>query len=128
MPEVGAADDSGAHTNPARWLHENHWGSDEVDLAVAMTDGVLGVAVAADATRRIREITVRHAGTSNTVVTLKVSGVGGAIRLTFDVPAQTSRTWSSEDGRRFLAGEVSAVQTSNIAGGHTFVTASGVEA
>lgn len=33
MPEVGAADDSGAHTNPARWLHENHWDCNEVTIA-----------------------------------------------------------------------------------------------
>ena len=122
MPEASWGGDS-------IWDFLNGWTSGaEADLATAATDAVLGVAVAAGKTRRIREITVRHAGTNNTVVTLKVSGVGGAIRLTFDVPAQTSRTWSSEDGRAFTAGEVPAVQTSDITGGHTFVTASGVEA
>ena len=129
MPEVGAADDTGANTNPARWLHENHWDSGtEVELAAAATDGDLGVAVVAGATRRIREITVRHAGTNNTVVTLKVSGAGGATRLTFDVPAQTTRVWSSEDGIAFTAGQQPAVQTSDVTGGNTFVSASGVQA
>ena len=127
MPEVGAADDSGAHTNPARWLHENHWDCDEVTVAVAGAPGQqnLGVAVAAGLTRRIREITIRHAGTNNTVVTLLV---GAVIRLTIDVPAQTTRVWSSEDGRVFTAAQQPAVQTSDITGGSTFVSASGVEA
>ncbi len=128
MPEVGAADDSGAHTNPARWLHENHWDCDQVTVAVAGAPGQqnLGVTVVAGLTRRIREITIRHAGTNNTVVTLLIAG--GAIRLTIDVPAQTTRVWSSEDGRVFTAGQISAVQTSDIAGGSTFVSASGLEA
>ena len=128
MPEVGAADDSGAHTNPARWLHENHWDCDQVTVAAAGVPGQqnLGGAVVAGLTRRIREITIRHAGTNNTVVTLLIAG--GTIRLTIDVPAQTTRVWSSEDGRVFTAGQISAVQTSDITGGSTFVSASGLEA
>jgi hypothetical protein len=127
MPEVGAADDSGAHTNPARWLHANHWDCDQVTIAVAGALGQqnLGVVVGAGLTRRIREITIRHAGTNNTVVTLLV---GVAIRLTIDVPAQTTRVWSSEDGRVFTAAQQVAVQTSDITGGSTFISASGVEA
>jgi hypothetical protein len=127
MPEVGAADDSGAHTNPARWLHENHWDCDQVTVAVAGLPGQqnLGAVVGAGLTRRIREITIRHAGTNNTVVTLLV---GVAIRLTIDVPAQTTRVWSSEDGRVFTTAQQVAVQTSDITGGSTFISASGVEA
>jgi len=128
MPEVGAADDSGAHTNPARWLHENHWDCDEVTVAVAGVPGQqnLGAAVGAGLTRRVREITIRHAGTANTVVTLLIAG--GATRLTIDVPAQTTRVWSSEDGRVFTATQQPAVQTSDVTGGSTYVSASGVEA
>ena len=128
MPEVGAADDSGAHTNPARWLHENHWDSDEVTIAVAGAGGEqnLGAVVGAGLSRRIREITIRHAGTNNTVVTLLIAG--GVARLTIDVPAQTTRVWSSEDGRVFTTTQQPAVQTSDITGGGTYVSAAGVEA
>ena len=126
MPEVGACDDTGANTNPERWLHENHWDCLEVTINAAGAAGQqnLGNPVAAGATRRIREITVRHAGTNNTVVTL-LDATGN--RLTFDVPAQTSRTWSSQDGREFVAGAQPIVQSSDVTGGNTFVSASGVE-
>lgn len=120
-------EDTGLHTNPARWLHQYHWESGEVTIAAAGAGGQqnLGAVVATGATRRIREITIRHAGTNNTVVTLLIAA--GATRLTIDVPAQTTRVWSSEDGRVFLATVQSAVQTSDVTGGSTFVSASGVE-
>jgi len=118
-------------TNPQRFLHNYHWGSGaEVDLDAAATPESLGAAVATGRVRRIREITVRHAGSGNTVITLGVN-LGDAneeIRLTFDVPAQTTRVWSSEDGRSFSAGEQPEVQTSNVTGGHSYVTAAGIEA
>jgi len=114
----------------AAWLHRNHWepAGGEVTIAAAGAAGEqnLGGAVPAGVTRRIREITVRHAGTANTVVTLLVAG--GANRLTIDVPAQTTRVWSSEDGREFTAGQQPAVQTSSVVGGNTYVSAAGVEA
>ena len=47
--------------------------------------------------------------------------------MTIDVPAQTTRVWSSQDGREFVAGEQPTVQTSDITGGSTFVSATGVE-
>jgi hypothetical protein len=120
--------DTGLHTNPERWLHTYHWDCNEVTIAAAGVGGQqpLGAAVGAGLTRRIREITIRHAGTANTVVTLLIAG--GAARLTVDVPAQTTRVCSSQDGRVFTVGQVSAVQTSDITGGSTFVSASGVEA
>jgi len=128
VPEVGAADDTGLHTNPQLWLHSNHWESGEVTIAATGVGGQqnLGVVVPAGVTRRIKEITIRNAGTNNTVVTLLIAG--GATRLTIDVPAQTTRVWSSEDGRVFTATQQVAVQTSDITGGSTFVSASGVEA
>jgi len=122
-----SSQDTGENTNPERWLHENHWESGEVTIAVAGAGGQqnLGAAVGAGVTRRIREITIRHAGTNNTVVTLLV---GVAIRLSIDVPAQTTRVWSSQDGREFAAGEQPVVQTSDVTGGSTYASASGVEA
>lgn len=122
--------DTGANTNPERWLHDNHWEANEVTIAVAGVGGQqdLGVAVGAGLTRRIREITIRHAGTNNTIVTLLISG--GATKLTIGVPAQSvsTRVWSSQDGREFAAAEQPAVQTSDVTGGSTFVSAAGVEA
>jgi hypothetical protein len=121
-------EDTGLHTNPEKWLQDNHWDCNEVDIAGAGVGGQqnIGAAVAALKTRRIREVTVRHAGTNNTVVTLLISG--GATRVTIDVPALTTRVWSSEDGRAFLATIQPAAQSSDVTGGHTFVSASGVEA
>lgn len=121
-------EDLGTHTNPETWLHENHWEADEVTINAAGVGGQqnLGVVVPAGVTRRIREITIRHAGTNNTVVTLLIAG--GATKVTIDVPAQSTRVWSSQDGREFAAGEQPAVQSSDVTGGNTFVSASGVEA
>jgi hypothetical protein len=114
--------------NPEDWLHQHHWEAEEVTITVAGAGGQqnLGSAVATGKTRRIREITIRHAGTNNTVVTLLVAG--GATKLTIDVPAGTTRVWSSQDGRKFAAGEQPAVQTSDVVGGSTYVSAAGVEA
>jgi len=114
--------------NAEKFLHDNHWESGEVTVSAAGAGGQqnLGSVVATGKKRRIREITIRHAGTNNTVVTLLVSG--GATKLTIDVPAQSTRVWSSQDGRIFNAGEQPAVQSSDITGGSTFVSAAGVEA
>ncbi|MBA7468138.1 hypothetical protein ES707_03379 [subsurface metagenome] len=114
-------------SNPERWLHDNHWEADEVTIAVAGVPGEqnLGVVVPAGVTQRIRELTIRHAGTNNTVVTLLISG--GATKITIDIPAQTTRVWSSQDGREFDPTEQPAVQTSDVTGGSTYVSAGGVE-
>jgi hypothetical protein len=121
-------EDLGTNTNPERWLHENHWEANEVTINAAGAGGQqnLGGVVPAGMVRRIREITIRHAGTNNTVVTLLIAG--GAIKVTIDVPAQTTRVWSSQDGREFAPGEQSAVQSADVTGGNTYVSASGVEA
>lgn len=118
--------DSGVHTNPAKWLHDNHWDSREIDIAAAGADQSLGAVVAALKTRRIRELTIRHAGTNDTIVSLRVAG--GAAVMSIKVSAGQSALWSSEDGRVFAAGVQPAVQSSDVTGGHTFVSAAGVEA
>jgi hypothetical protein len=121
-------EDTGANTNPERYLHEHHWESGEVEITASGAGGQknLGDPVPSGKKRRIRELTIRHAGTNNTVVTLLVSG--GVTKLTIDVPAQSTRVWSSQDGREFDAGEQPAVQSSDTTGGYTYVSASGVEA
>jgi hypothetical protein len=109
------------------YLHKNHWEASEVTISVAGDAGKqnLGSPVPSGKKRRIREITVRHTGTANTVVSLMV---GSTVKLTIDVPAQTTRVWSSQDGREFAAGEQPTVQSSDVTGGSTYVSAAGVEA
>lgn len=121
--------DTGLNTNPERWLHDHHWEPDaEITISVAGAAGEqnVGGAVPAGQTRRIREMTVRHAGTNNTVVTI-LDETGGNIKVSFDVPAQTTRVWSSQDGRAIGAGLQPVVQSSDITGGNTMVSFSGVE-
>lgn len=122
------AEDTGEHTNPERWLHDNHWEQREVTIAAAGAPGEqnLGVVVPAGVTRRIRTLNIRHAGTNPTVVTLLVSG--GAIADSIDIPAQSTRVWSIQDGAEFQPGEQPAVQTSDVTGGNTYVSAKGVQA
>lgn len=112
--------------NSERFLHDNHWEQREVTITVAGAPGVqsLGGVVGAGLRRRIRVLKIRHAGTSNTVVSLVV---GAAVVDSWDVPAQTTRVISDEDGWVFAAGEQSAVQSSDITGGSTYIAARGVE-
>lgn len=120
----------GEHTNPEKYLHDNHWEPDaEIPIVAAGAPGELplGAAVAVGVVRRIREITIRHAGTNNTVVTL-LDETGGNVKASIDVPAQTTRVWSSEDGRLIAATLQPVIQTSDVTGGSTYVSASGVEA
>lgn len=119
-------EDTGLNTNPARYLQIWHWDSGTELVLNAAAAVNLGAAVGAGLMRRIREITVRNAAQANTVITLSVGGVN---RLSFDVPAQTTRTWSSEDGRAFVAASQPQIASSAAAGGsETYITASGIEA
>lgn len=127
IPQV---QDTGVNTNPERWLQDNHWSmAAEVTIAVAGAPGEqpLGAAVGAGVVRRVREVTIRHAGTNNTVVSI-LDVTAGNILVTIDVPAQSTRVWNSQDGRDIAATLQPVVQTSDVTGGSTFVTASGVEA
>ena len=129
MPKGFPNEDTGVHTNPERWLHVNHWNTPaEVPLVAAGVAGelALGAAVAAGAVRRIREVTVRHTGTANTVISI-LDQSGGNVIISFDVPAQTTRTWSSQDGRAVAATLTPVVQTSDVTGGGAMVSAAGVE-
>jgi len=119
--------DSGLHTNPEKWLHDNHWEADEVTIAVAGAPGEqnLGAVVPAGETRRIRVLHVRHAGSNNTVLTLLIAG--GAVKRSWDIAPQSTRVINSEDGWEFQPGELPAVQTSDVTGGSTYVGPEGVE-
>lgn len=132
MPIGGSgpsAEAIGEHTNPEKWLQDNHWEPDaEITIAVADAAGEqeVGGAVPAGETRRIREITIRHAGSNNTVVTL-LDETGGNIKVSIDVSAQSTVTWSSQDGRAIAATLQPVIQTSDITGGSTYVSVAGVE-
>lgn len=121
-------EDTGLNTNPERWMQDHHWECDQVTVTPAGAPGQqnLGVVVPAGVTRRIRVLHVRHAGTNNTVVTLLIAG--GAVKRSWDIPAQTTRVIPSEDGWSFTAGQQPAVQTSDVTGGSTYVGAEGVQA
>ncbi len=113
-----------------RWLHDNHWNTPADIPLVAIGAGgelPLGVAVGAGVVRRIREVTARHVGTVNTVISI-LDESGGNVIISFDVPAQTTRTWSSQDGRAVAAGLQPVVQTSDVTTAGAFVSAAGVEA
>lgn len=109
-------------------MHDHHWDNGAELVLNAAAPANLGAAVAAGAKRRIRAITVRNAGVVNTVIT--VSQVLPAQNsVSFDVPAQTTRTWSEQDGAEFLAGvQVQISSSGAAAGGETYIHASGVEA
>lgn len=126
MSEQNQATDTGIHTNPQQWLHNWHWDSGAELVLVNAVAANLGAVVAAGRVRRIKEITVRNMAQSDTIVTISVGGVN---RLSIEVPLQTTRVWSSEDGRAFTAGQqVQAASSAAGAGTQTFITASGVEA
>ena len=123
-------EDTGLHTNPEKWLHDNHWEPDaEIPIVLAGAPGELAIggAVPAGETRRIREVMVFHAGTNNTLVTL-LDESGGNIKVTIPVNAQSGAQWSSQDGREIAAGLQPVVQSSDVTGGNTRVSFSGDEA
>ena len=129
MVTGSVGDDSGENTNPEQWLHDNHWNTAaEIPIVLAGAPGelALGAAVGAGVVRRVREVSVRHAGTNNTVVSI-LDQIGGNVILSFDVPAQTTMTWRSQDGRAVAATLQPVVQSSDVTGGNTMVTAAGVE-
>ena len=116
MPEASWGGD-------AVWDFINEWTSGtQIDLNAAGIPQNLG-AVVAGVRRIVTKLLVRHAGTNNTVVSLVV---GGVTRESFDVPAQTTRLIPFEVV--FTTGEQPQVQTSDVVGGDTFVSASGIEA
>ena len=113
-----------------RWLQDYHWNTAADVAIVAIGAGgeqPLGAAVGAGVVRRIREVTVRHIGTVNTVISI-LDQTGGNVIISFDVPAQTTRTWSSQDGRAVAAGLQPVVQTSDVTTAGAVVSAAGVEA
>lgn len=137
LPVVGAGRQAlidtigieGEHTNPEKHRAENQWQTPaEIQIIAAGVPGELplGAVVPAGYQRRIMYLKLRHTGTANTIVSLTES-VGVTNLDSWDVPPQTTRVVSVQVGWRFDAAEQPAVQTSDITGGGTFVTAIGLE-
>lgn len=121
-------EDTGLNTNPERWLHDNHWDSGAELVLNAAAAANLGAVVGAGATRRVRNITVRNTALVNTVITLSQL-LPLQNRVSFDVPAQTTRTWSEQDAVEFAAGVQPQILSSAAAvGAETYIHAAGVEA
>lgn len=114
------------NTNPEGYKQEKAVDFEQVEISAAGAAGQQTLRTVVGARCRVTELTIRHAGTNNTVVTLLISG--GATKLTIDVPAQTTREWESVIGRIFTTGQVIAVQSSDVTGGNTYVSGSGIEA
>lgn len=127
LPDPLPTEDTGKNTNPEKWLHDNHWDNGAELILNAAVAVNLGAPVAAGATRRVRSITVRNTAQTNTVITL--SQVAPAQnRVSFDVPAQTTRVWSEQDAVEFLAGvQVQIASSAAAVGTETYIHASGVE-
>jgi len=109
------------------FLHNYHWDSgDETIISVAGAPGEqnLGGAVPSGKVRRIRVLKIRHAGTKNTVLSILV---GAAVKLTIDVPPQSTRVYSDVHGIKCTETQQPKVQTSDVTDGSTYLKASGVE-
>lgn len=118
--------------NEEKWRHKYHWEQREVTIAVVGAPGAqnLGGPVGAGLRRRIRRLKLRNTGTNPTVVSLLV---GATVVDSWGVPAGNdsagcTRIVEDEDGWAFAVGEQPIVQTSDITGGLTYVSARGVEA
>lgn len=128
MGVVIPTQDTGLNTNPEKWMHDHHWDSGAELVLNAAAPVNLVAPVAAGATRRVRSITVRNTALANTVITVSQL-LPLQNRVSFDVPAQTTRVWSEEDGVEFLAAVQVQISSSAAAvGSETYIHASGVEA
>ena len=116
----------GASENSERWRHQKHWQTpSEIEIILSGSPGRIVTGNPASYDRRVREITVRHSGTNNTVVSLRYDVT---VKLSFDVAAQTTRVWSSQDGRKLAVGTSLSFESSDVTGGTTFISAAGLEA
>jgi len=120
MPEASLG------TESQGYLQQNGVEFEQVEISATGLAGQQTLHTVVGAKCRVIELTVRHAGTNDAVVTLLISG--GNTKLTLDVPHGTTREWESVVGRIFTVGQVIAVQTSDVVGGSTFISGSGVEA
>lgn len=87
--------------NEEYYRGHHHWQFCEIFCcASALVSGALLPPV--DRPVRVRELTIRNTSTRPVVLFMQISG--GCVKLSLDVPSQTTRQWSSQDGRRFPSG------------------------
>jgi len=113
--------------------HKYHWETpEEVQIIEAGQAGEKNLGnppSQADKYIRIKEITIRNSGSADTVIQLLAKYNGNYdVKLSIDVPANTTRMWESEQGRKFTYGQQPVVRATVVSGGTIFVSASGVEA
>lgn len=120
MPEASLG------TESQGYLQQNGVEFPQVEVSQAGAAGQQTLHTVTGTRCRVTELTIRHAGTNATVITLLISG--GVTKLSIDIPASTTREWEAVVGRRFITGQVIAVQSSDVTGGNTFISGSGVEA
>jgi len=118
--------------HPESYKHKYHWETpEEVQIITAGQAGEQNFGSPpsqADHYIRIKEITIRNAGSVDTVIQLLAKYDGNYIvKLSIDVPANTTRMWESEQGRKFTYGQQPIVRASPV-GGTIYLTGSGIEA
>lgn len=125
--------DTGVHTNPERYRQQygGSFGELMIVLAGAVGQQIIRVTPASATGQnlvfRLKEITVRHTGTSDTVVSIRVL-TETIDRLSFDVRAGTTREWESEIGRVIGQTLTVVARSSDVTGGTTYVSGSYLEA
>lgn len=108
------------------WRHKKQVDFPDVTIDTAGSEGAKTLhAVPADNKCKVMELSITHEGTQHTKVQLVD---GETVRLTILCPPISSRVWSSQAGRTFVAGKDIKVQSSDITGGNTIVSGSGLEA
>jgi len=115
-----------------RYKHVYHWETpEEVQIITAGKTGEQNFGTPpsqVDRYVRIKEITIRNAGSVDTVIQLLAKYNGNyTVKLSIDVPANTTRMWESEQGRKFTYGQQPIVRASPV-GGTIYLSGSGIEA
>jgi len=118
--------------HPESYKHKYHWEtSSEVEIVQAGQAGERNFGSApshADHYIRIKELTVRNSGASDTVIQLLAKYNGNYdLKLSIDVPANTTRMWESEQGREFTYGQQPIVRAT-VVGNTIYISGSGIEA
>ena len=74
---------------------------------------------------RVMELSMTHVGTAHTKIQI-IQNI--TVMITILCPPQSSRLWGSQTGRTFESETVIKVRSSNVVGGTTFISGSGLEA
>jgi len=118
--------------HPESYKHKYHWETPkEVEIVTAGQAGEQNFGSPpslADHYVRIKEMTIRNSGSVDTVVQLLAKYNGNYdVKVSIDVPANTTRMWESEQGRKFTYGQQPVVRATAV-GGTIYVSGSGIEA